>query len=204
MQVRELNEEDLELALVEREKPMIIDFYADWCGPCVLLADELAKVRCRHTVCVVPRHCARLRSVRACTELRCVLQDARLTLPRLVALQKIGSDLDCREETGLLRGVLSWVGASSHNQCAATGCAGVMQVAEDLGDEVSIYKVNTETNTTLSSQLQIQGLPTMIFVGTDPEKPALRTEGLLPAKSIIEIVRKDVIGTPSEQSEAAA
>ena len=29
---------------------------------------------------------------------------------------------------------------------------------------------------------QIQGLPTLVFVGMDPAKPALRTEGLLPAQ----------------------
>jgi thioredoxin-like negative regulator of GroEL len=68
-----------------------------------------------------------------------------------------------------------------------------MQVAEDLGDEVAILKVNTEENTQLSSQLQIQGLPTMIFVGTDTEKPALRTEGLLPANTIKDIVMKELL-----------
>jgi len=30
--------------------------------------------------------------------------------------------------------------------------------------------------------LQIYGLPTLIFVGLDQSKPALRTEGLLPAQ----------------------
>ena len=32
-----------------------------------------------------------------------------------------------------------------------------------------------------SPQLRIEGLPTLVFVGTDPDKPALRTEGLLPS-----------------------
>lgn len=49
--------------------------------------------------------------------------------------------------------------------------------------------------------LQIQGLPTMVFVGTDPNKPALRTEGLLPAHIIKEIVQNELIGP---QTEAAA
>ena len=33
---------------------------------------------------------------------------------------------------------------------------------------------------------------TQIFVGTDPNKPALRTEGLLPADVIVDIVTNDL------------
>lgn len=40
--------------------------------------------------------------------------------------------------------------------------------------------------------LQIQGLPTMIFIGTDNNKPALRTEGLLPAETIKNIIAKEL------------
>jgi hypothetical protein len=39
---------------------------------------------------------------------------------------------------------------------------------------------------------QIQGLPTMVFVGMDKSKPALRTEGLLPAQTIREIVENEL------------
>jgi len=39
---------------------------------------------------------------------------------------------------------------------------------------------------------QIQGLPTMVFVGTDASKPALRTEGLLPAATIKNIVSNEL------------
>lgn len=46
VQIVDVSQEELEVALAERSKPMIIDFYASWCGPCVLLADELKKVRC--------------------------------------------------------------------------------------------------------------------------------------------------------------
>lgn len=40
-----LNTEQLEVAIQERDRPLIVDFFATWCGPCVLLAKELEQVR---------------------------------------------------------------------------------------------------------------------------------------------------------------
>jgi len=102
--VEQLTAEELEVAIQERDRPLVIDFFATWCGPCVLLSSELEKV------------------------------------------------------------------------------------AETLGDKVRIVKVDTDAEPTLASQLQIQGLPTVVFVGLDKAKPALRTEGLLPAERIIDII----------------
>lgn len=106
--IRYVNEEELEVEIINREKPLIIDFYATWCGPCVMLSKELE------------------------------------------------------------------------------------QVAEALGDRVQILKIDCDENEGISSALQIQGLPTLVFVSMDPEKPALRTEGLLPAQSIIDIVNNEM------------
>ena len=39
-----VNSEELQKALDVRQKPMVLDFYANWCGPCLLLAKELEKV----------------------------------------------------------------------------------------------------------------------------------------------------------------
>jgi len=104
-----MNSEELEVALQEtRDIPLVIDFFATWCGPCVLLTQELEKV------------------------------------------------------------------------------------AEELGDEVRIIKIDTDQNPEVSSQLQIAGLPTIVFVGTDRTKPALRTEGLLPAAQIVQIVKEQL------------
>ena len=92
-------------------------------------------------------------------------------------------------------------------------------MAEELGPEkVQILKIDTDQNPEISSSLQvqmsvlcdalshsliccypaqIQGLPTMVFVGMDKSKPALRTEGLLPAKTIKEIVENELSAAPA-------
>jgi len=101
--------EELEKAIQERDRPMVVDFYATWCGPCVLMAKELENV------------------------------------------------------------------------------------AKELGQEkVRVVKVDTDEEPVLSTQLQIEGLPTLVFIGTDPSKPALRTEGLLPAATIKEIIENEL------------
>eukprot|EP00877_Chromochloris_zofingiensis_P006893 jgi/Chrzof1/2457/Cz11g16140.t1 len=107
-QIEKVSEEELEAAIASRDKPVVIDFYATWCGPCVLLAQELEKV------------------------------------------------------------------------------------AKEMGDKVKILKVDVDQNPKISTQLQIQGLPTMIFIGMDQDKPALRTEGLLPAQTIKHILTNEL------------
>jgi len=66
---------------------------------------------------------------------------------------------------------------------------------------VKVLKIDTDQNPELSSQLQVKSitrlhnsitLPTMVFVGMDPSKPALRTEGLLAAKAIKDIVQNEL------------
>ena len=48
-----------------------------------------------------------------------------------------------------------------------------------------------------NAAVQIQGLPTMVFIGLDPKKPALRTEGLLPAATIKQIVQDELSPAPA-------
>ena len=66
------------------------------------------------------------------------------------------------------------------------------KVKEELGDSVRIVKVDTDKEEELSSQLQIQGLPTLVFVGTDKTKPARRTEGMLPAEMVKNIIANEL------------
>lgn len=53
-------------------------------------------------------------------------------------------------------------------------------------------KVDTDAETQLASQLQIQGLPTLVFIPAAMDKPALRTEGLMSAADIKSIIEKEL------------
>ncbi|CAM6100991.1 unnamed protein product [Calypogeia fissa] len=93
----------------ERTSPMIIDFYATWCGPCVVLAQELE------------------------------------------------------------------------------------QLAVEYGQDIRFLKVDTDEEHELASQMEIRGLPTMVFVSKDVDKLAIRTEGLLPTNAIRDIIEKEIL-----------
>lgn len=84
--------------------PIVVDFYATWCGPCVLLAQELEKL------------------------------------------------------------------------------------ALDYNGQVKFLKVDTDEEYELASQLEIRGLPTMVFLSRDKDKVGSRMEGLHSSQTIREII----------------
>lgn len=108
--VEKMNAEQLEVAMAVRSTPIVIDFYATWCGPCVLMSAELEKVK------------------------------------------------------------------------------------EQLGEAVRCIKVDTDEETELATQLGIEGLPTIVFVSKDASSPALRTEGMIPAETVVSIIENQLQG----------
>ncbi|XP_073147511.1 thioredoxin-like protein CITRX1, chloroplastic [Henckelia pumila] len=107
--VKKISSEDLqELVKGERKVPLIIDFYATWCGPCILMAQELE------------------------------------------------------------------------------------MLAVEYENNALIVKVDTDDEYEFARDMQVRGLPTLYFLSPDPNKDAIRTEGLIPIEMIRDIIDNEL------------
>ncbi|GAA0152672.1 oxidoreductase [Lithospermum erythrorhizon] len=92
----------------ERNVPIIIDFYATWCGPCILMAQELE------------------------------------------------------------------------------------MLAVEYESNALIIKVDTDDEYEFARDMQVRGLPTLYFLSPDPNKDAIRTEGLIPIQMMRDIIDNEM------------
>lgn len=44
MSVLKITEENFEVEVLKSDKPVIVDFYADWCGPCKIMSPIIDKI----------------------------------------------------------------------------------------------------------------------------------------------------------------
>ncbi|GLT75135.1 hypothetical protein SLA2020_468840 [Shorea laevis] len=107
--VKKLSAEGVqELVKGERTVPLIIDFYATWCGPCILMAQELE------------------------------------------------------------------------------------MLAVEYEKNAMIVKVDTDDEYEFAQDMQVRGLPTLFFISPDPNKDAIRTEGLIPIQMMRDILDNEM------------
>ncbi|XP_028804617.1 thioredoxin-like protein CITRX, chloroplastic [Neltuma alba] len=107
--VKKLSADEVqELVRGERNVPLIIDFYATWCGPCILMAQELE------------------------------------------------------------------------------------MLAVEYESNAMIVKVDTDDEYEFARDMQVRGLPTLFFISPDPNKEAIRTEGLIPIQMMRDILDKEM------------
>ncbi|KAG1367952.1 Thioredoxin-like protein CITRX, chloroplastic [Cocos nucifera] len=108
----------------ERNAPLIVDFYATWCGPCIIMAQQLE---------MAP---------------------------------------------------LSYL----HIHLAPTAT----NLAVEYESNALFVKVDTDDEYEFAQNMQVRGLPTLYFISPDPNKDAIRTEGLVPSEMIKNIIDNEM------------
>ncbi|THG23989.1 hypothetical protein TEA_012961 [Camellia sinensis var. sinensis] len=93
-----------------------------------------------------------------------------------------------------------------HRSCSALGCIGAsptfvycrnlndglknccLQLAVEYESNAIIVKVDTDDEYEFARDMQVRGLPTLYFISPDPNKDAIRTEGLIPIQMMRDII----------------
>jgi thiol-disulfide isomerase/thioredoxin len=152
--IKMVNADELQAAIgTARERPIVVDFFATWCGPCLLLATELEKVGT--AACC---WCALMPVVHAYAQIRFkqeAFMHACLSIWLSCSSWAVGLHMLCSRTSTPRR-----FDCATFKCLACTHvwvCCMLAQVAAELGDGVDIYKldVDAKDNQELSTGLQV-------------------------------------------------
>lgn len=65
-------------------------------------------------------------------------------------------------------------------------------LAVEYENNALIVKVDTDDEYEFSHDMQVRGLPTVYFISPDPNKEAVRTEGLIPIQMMRDILDNEM------------
>ncbi|RXI05226.1 hypothetical protein DVH24_006483 [Malus domestica] len=131
-------EEVQELVKGDRNVPIIVDFFATWCGPCILMAQELEMFN--------------------------------IVSPIFLKTNEKGLKTLSFNDKDKIKGKL----------------------AVEYESNVRIVKVDTDDEYEFARDMQVRGLPTLLFISPDSSKEAIRTEGLIPLQMMRDIIDNEM------------
>ncbi|MFQ6646526.1 hypothetical protein Gotur_020317 [Gossypium turneri] len=70
--------------------------------------------------------------------------------------------------------------------------SGLDALAVEYEKNAIIVKVDTDEEHQFAQDMQVRGLPTLFFISPDPNKEAIRTEGLIPIQMMRDILDNEM------------